>query len=252
MTAETALYAYAVLPAGAGVPQGAPGILPDATFALVAAEGCAALVSPVPRAPFTEGPDCRTGDPAWIAARAQGHHETVAALAACGPVLPLAFGALFSSPEPLGAWLAAREERLVAALAEVSACTEVSARLEEDAQGHAAWLDAHDPGLRALRERAAGAGAGTAFLLGRTRERKLAAARAARHEAVAGELVTRLRQYARALPGEMTALVRQADVPALCADLARIAADLAGTGLALRVVGPWPAYAYARAALADG
>ena len=41
-------------------------------------------------------------------------------------------------------------------------------------------------------------------------------------------------------------------VPALCADLARIAADLAGTGLALRVVGPWPAYAYARAALADG
>jgi hypothetical protein len=252
MTPETALYAYAVLPADAAVPTGAPSILPGAALALLAGPGCAMLISAVPRAPFVEGPACRTGEPDWIAARARAHHAVVAAAAACGPVLPLAFGALFSGPQPVQAWLAARAARLRAALAEVAGCAEFTARLEEDTEHHIAWLDAHDDGLRALAERAQQASAGTAFLLGQSRARRLTEARAARQAALARDLAARMESHARALPGAMTALVPEADVPALRADLERIAAQLAGTGLALRLAGPWPPYAFARTALADG
>lgn len=243
-----ALYAYAVLPADAALPGDAAAILPGAGFALVRAGGCAALVSPVPRAPFEAGPATRANDPAWVAERAAAHHAVVAALP--GAVLPLAFGALFSGPGPLAEWLAAREAALLAALAQVDGCAECTAKLEEDPARHAAWLDAHDENLRDLARRASEASAGTAFLLARTREKRLAEARAARAAMMAREVAARLGRHAHVMPEAMTALVRRADLPALMAELSATARELAESGIALRLVGPWPPYAYARAAIA--
>ncbi|NKC34543.1 GvpL/GvpF family gas vesicle protein [Falsiroseomonas selenitidurans] len=244
-----ALYAYAVVPPEASPPGGDVAILPGSGFTLVRAGGCAALASPVPRAPFEAGPEGRAGDPAWVAERAAAHHAVVAAMAARGAVLPMAFGALFSGPGPLAEWLAVREEALVAALAQVAGCAECSARLEEDAARHEAWLDAHDADLGDLSRRAASAAAGTAFLLARSRARRMAEARAARQAIVAREVSARLGRHAHVMPEPLTALVPRAALPALLEEMRAAAADLAESGMALRVIGPWPPYAYARAAL---
>lgn len=111
-----ALYAYAVVPDGVAVPPGAPAILPGARHVLIPGGGCAALVSPVPRAPFQPGPAGRLGDTEWLAERARAHRAAIAAVAAQGPVLPLAFGALFPGPRDLIAWLEERGPRLRLAL----------------------------------------------------------------------------------------------------------------------------------------
>ncbi|WP_439551167.1 GvpL/GvpF family gas vesicle protein [Falsiroseomonas sp.] len=242
-----ALYAYAVVSADAALPRDVDAILPGAGFALVQAGGCAALVSLVAREPFEAGPGCRGDDPAWVAARAAAHHAVVAALP--GAVLPLAFGALFSGAAPLAAWLAAREAALMAALAQVEGCAECTAKLEEDPARHAAWLDEHDENLRDLARRARDATAGTAFLLARTREKRMAEARAARATMLARDVAARLGRHAHVMPEALTALVRRADLPALMDDVAATASDLAESGIALRLVGPWPPYAFARAAL---
>jgi hypothetical protein len=249
---ETALYAYAVLPEAAEVPPDAPPILPDAPLSLVGVPGCAALVARVPRAPFVAGPECRTADPDWLALRARAHHDAIAAAARRGPVLPMAFGALFSGPGPLTDWLHTRAARLVAALSAVAGCAEVTVRVEEQPEAHIAWLDQHDQTLRALAARVERAPPGTAFLLGQSRARQLQAARQTRHHEASRLLAARLEAHARALPGAMTALVAEADMPRLRADLAAVDRELAGTGLALRLAGPWPPYAFARAALSDG
>ncbi len=241
------LYAYAVLPADAALPGDVAAILPGAGFALVRAGACAALVSVVPRAPFEAGPDSRGNDPAWVAARAAAHHAVVASLP--GAVLPLAFGALFSGAAPLADWLAAREEALAAALAQVDGCAECTVKLEEDPTRHAAWLDAHDENLRDLARRAREASAGTAFLLARSREKRMAEARAARHAMMARDVAARLGRHAHVMPEPLTALVRRADLPALLDEVAETARGLADSGIALRLVGPWPPYAFARAAL---
>lgn len=241
-----ALYAYAVLPADASLPEAAP-ILPGAPMTLLRAGGCAALVSSVHRPAFEEG--ARDAD--WMAERVRAHHAAVAAAASAGPALPLAFGALFAGPAPVAAWLAARGRRLRAALTNVANCTEWNLRLEEDVEGHVSWLDRHDEALRDLAERAGDAGRGAAFLLGRSRARRLTEIRMERRAALCRDLAERLARHARALPAAMTALVPQDRVGAMRADIEGLARDLDGTGLRLTLAGPWPAYAYAREALRD-
>jgi hypothetical protein len=111
-----ALYAYAVLPEDARLPETAPPILPGARLVLVAGGGCAALASPVHGADFEPAPRGRLGDAGWVAERERAHRATIAAAAAGGPVLPLAFGAIFSGAGRLAAWLDACGPRLRTAL----------------------------------------------------------------------------------------------------------------------------------------
>jgi hypothetical protein len=247
-----ALYAYAVLPGAAAPPLPATAILPGAGLDLLRHAGCAVLVSPVPRAPFQDGPACRMADGDWLADRARAHHAVVAAMAEAGPVLPLAFGALFSAAAPLRDWIAPRAATLTAALAQVAGCAEWSLHLEEDAPAHAEWLDRHEAELQAIARRIEQAGSGTAYLLGRRRMQMRAQVRAARLAALSGRLAERLQAHARALPADLTALVAQDRAEALRAEMARIARDLDGSGVALRLAGPWPAYASARRALDHG
>jgi hypothetical protein len=246
-----ALYAYAVLAESAHAPQDVAAILPDAGFELVHGGGCVALASPVPRAPFQDGPEGRAGDPGWIAERAARHHAVVAACAAAGPTLPMAFGALFSTAAKLEAWLDMRRDALAAGLAQVTGCAEWSARVDEDAEAHLAWLEVHDPELRGMAARIATAPPGIAYLLERRMEQLRRAARAARRSALAERLAAALAEHARALPEELTALIAEPRQAQLSAEIARIGADFAGSGLAPRLAGPWPAYAVARGALGD-
>jgi hypothetical protein len=247
-----ALYAYAVLDAAATRPEAVLPILPGADFEVLRAGGCAALVSPVPRAVFQDGSQGRGGDPAWIAERAAAHHAVVVACAAAGPTLPLAFGALFSAEAPLLDWLAARGDALAAGLGHVQGCAEWSVRVEEDREAHAAWLDAHDPDLRTLSQRIAAAPPGLAYLLERRRDKLRSTVRGARQDELAQRLAAAMAKHARALPAALTALVANPLHAALLADIERIGAEFDGSGLGPHLAGPWPAYAAAREALAHG
>jgi len=182
MTESRVLHAYAVVPADAPVPAAARHVLPDVGVELVAAGPVAAVVSPVPRSAFTEPCSAEV-----TAARGLGHHAVVAAAAACGPCLPLAYGAVFSSAGPLRAWLSGRAESLSAALAELGSAAEWTATVEEASAGHAALLETADAELAALGEALRAATPGTAYLLARKRERVQVARRADRLAAVVAQ-----------------------------------------------------------------
>jgi len=255
-----AWYVYCVLPAAAAAPP-ETGRLQGAPVAAVPVGAFTVLTSLVPRALFDEShPANKTDDPAWMAACMQAHHDVNAAATASGPCLPLAFGALFSSLDLLRGWLAPREGALRAALAQVAAQTEWALALQEDVGRHAAWLDRHDPAMRRLSDAAVGAGAGTAFLLSRQRDKARGTARAASIAAAAERVEEWL---ARASLGVVAEAAR-AGLPhwtvlepldperpdRLPRRLEPLADELAPTGLTLRLTGPWPAYRAARAATA--
>lgn len=252
-----AWYVYCVRAAGA-LPVVCAGILPDCAVERVAVGGFSVLASRVPRAVFEQGhAQCCTADPDWMQARVQAHHAVNAAASAAGASLPLAFGALFSDLTLLETWLEARAARLRAALAEVAGQAEWALILAEDAAAHGAWLDVHDPDLCRLAEKAAGAGAGVGFLIARQRDKALQAARTRHLAAVRAALQERLAHEPVALVGAPVAADRPtwnllAASAAGVAELADdMAAALAPTGLMLRLTGPWPPYAFARAALAE-
>lgn len=252
---SSATYAYAIVAAGAAPPACA-GILPDAPVRVVRGGRIAVLASPVPRALFESGSGAaRTADPAWMAERASAHHAVAVAAAAQGPALPLAFGALFSDEAALAGWAGRHADELDAALPAVADAAEWSLTLAEDAPAHAAWLAAHDPALAALARQAQAAGPGTAYLLGRRLSRAEAGARAARIAAIGQRLAdlaaTHARHVAPLAPradraAGFATLVGNAARPALAEAVAALGAELAGSGLAVALDGPWPAYAFAR------
>jgi len=254
-----ALYTYAVIDAG-GAPPDVGGILPGAPLFALAEGEVAALVSPVPRAWFEAGPQCRTDNPDWLAERAAAHHAVVAGLH--DAVLPLAFGAIFSGEAPLRAWLREGAPRFAAALGAVRGQSEWSVLLCEYAVAHADWLRAHDPALAALAARAEAAGPGTAFMLARQLERALATARQQRRHdrsMAVGRLLEGISLHLRAgAPRQENAvagfnlLLPGPAEPRLRAALEEAAAELDGTGFGLALSGPWPPYAFAREAVAHG
>ena len=267
-----AFYVYSVLPATGGVPS-ADGVLPGVPVDAIRFADLTVLTSVVPRALFdSEDAANRTADPDWMAARLQAHHAVNVAAAADGPCLPLAFGALFSRVGLLHDWLIPRAAALQTALARVGGQTEWALSMQEDAAAHAVWLDREDTDLRRLAETVAAAGEGTAFLLARRLEKARTAARAAHIGVAAATVAAQLGDAGfdllddpprTGLPG-WTLLVRSR-TPAVLAQpntlsgpaqvlaerVQMLAADLAPAGLSLRLSGPWPAYAFARAALAQ-
>jgi hypothetical protein len=247
----TAWYAYAVIPAGLALPDAAA-ILPDAPLEALRCGGVAVLASPVPRGLFDAAdPANRSGDPDWVAARAQAHHAVVAATEPC---LPFAFGTLFTAPAPILDWLAPRQAALAAALAAIAGQAEWTVTLVEDQAAHGAWAAAHDPAVTALAARVAALPEGAAFLLGRRLAQAVPAARDAHRQAVLARLDAVLAasgqaRLPEARPGARTLLAGPTAIAALRPGLEALADDLAGTGLGLDLSGPWPAYAYARLAL---
>ncbi len=256
-SALQAWYVYSILPAAAAAPAASQ--LPGPPVAAVPVGAFTVLTSLVNRALFDADHKAnRTADPEWMAGWMQAHHAVNAAATAAGPCLPLAFGALFSSLELLGEWLAPREAALLVALAKVARQTEWALSVQEDAPLHEAWLDQADPTLRRLAQAAARAGAGTAFLIARQREGAAIAARAASIAAAA----SRTEQLLGEAEFELVAEPARAGLPhwtvlercdanhrgGLRGLLEKFAAELAPSGLSLRLTGPWPAYRAARAA----
>jgi hypothetical protein len=249
------IYVYAVLPGGGGAVPEAAAILAGSRVGSLEASGLAVLVSTVPRCLFEPNhPQSRAADPGWVAECAEAHHRIVALAAQAGPCLPLGFGTLFTSEASLRAWMASEAAALRKTLEAVADRHEWALALIEDPFAHEAWLEAHEPSLRSLAEAVRAASPGTGFLLERRLARAREAARAQHQEAAAARLADRLAAEAFAVrretgqPGHAWSLLADRDA-GLAGRLAAIGAELFdGTGLALRVTGPWPPYAFARAA----
>jgi hypothetical protein len=255
---DQAWYVYAVLPAHSQTVPNAPCVLAGSTLGTIRQGALAALVSLVPRAAFAaDQAACRAADPGWVAACAQAHHDVVQLVASAGPCLPLGFGTLFTSDTAVRHWLAGNAQRMQHALDLLSDQQEWALTLSEDPSAHAAWLKAHDPELLRLAAAAEAAPPGTGFLL----ERRLAKAIDAAREAHGAAVGARVLEHLRAAHGQVRQeATRQGAAWSVLAPrdsqvAARIdaaaAALVAGTGLALRLTGPWPPYAFARAAWAE-
>jgi hypothetical protein len=256
--AATAWYTYAVLPGGTRAPNGDEAVLQGASLEIIAQNdgpgALAALVSLVPRGLFA--PDdaaCRAAEPDWVAARAQAHHAVVAQISAAGPCLPLGFGTLFASTDSVRRWLDTHAAGLRLALGQLGGQQEWAVSLIEDEAAHVAWLQENSVDLRRLAEAAQRAGPGAAFLLQKRMEKAVGGARQAHAAAVAARLgahfaalhQTRGEAAPVGAAAAWSLLAGREDALPEMIDEAR--GDLAHTGLTLRVTGPWPPYAFARA-----
>jgi hypothetical protein len=250
-----AIYVYAVVPAGGGPVPEAAAILAGSGVGSLKAAGLAALVSTVPRCLFEPNQTrSRAADPGLVAECAEAHHRIVSLAAQIGPCLPLGAGTLFASEASLRAWIEREEAALRKTLELVAHRHEWALALIEDPFAHEAWLEAQDTGLKGLAEAARAASPGTGILLERRLVWAREAARLRHQEAAAALLAERLAAEAFAVRreagqlGHAWSLLAERDA-GVAERLAAIGSELfAGTGLALRVTGPWPPYAFTRAA----
>jgi hypothetical protein len=252
---DEAWYVYAVLPAGRETLLVSPAVLAGSTIATIQEGALAALVSLVPRAMFAaDHAACRATDPGWVAGCAAAHHQVVQLASSSGPCLPLGFGTLFTTDLALRMWLATNAPRMHRALDLLTDRQEWAVSLSEDPSAHAEWLKTHDPEVRRLAQAAAAAPPGTGFLLERRLAKALDAARAT-HGAQIGAIVTERLQAEHGLVrpeaarhGSAWSVLAPRDSPVASYIEELGTALIAGTGLTLRVTGPWPPYAFARTA----
>jgi len=250
-----ALYVYAVLPGGGGAVPEAAAILAGSQVGSLVQAGLAALVSHVPRCLFEAGhPLSRAADPGWVAECAEAHHRIVALAAQAGPCLPLGFGTVFASEASLRVWLSTEATALRKTLEAVADRQEWGMSLIEDPAAHDAWLEAHEPNLLSLVEAARTAPPGTGFLLERRLARAREVARLQHKQVAAMRLAERLATEGLEIrresgePGFAWSLLGERDA-GMTARLEAVGeAVFEESGLALRITGPWPPYAFARAA----
>ncbi|NJN16147.1 MAG: GvpL/GvpF family gas vesicle protein [Oscillochloris sp.] len=256
-TDATALYVYAILPAGRSL---APleGISGHAVEGLA----CGAFtlaVSDVPLAEFK--PDVleeRVADAAWLEPAVRAHHAVQAALLRDGPLVPLRFATIFSNPERAAAMLTERRESIEAALQRVTDREEWSAKL---------WLDgsimaervAAGPALAELRDRISAGPPGAAYMLQKKLDRVVAAESERLVDHAIDDVHRRLAELAAYAahgplrdqqPGEAQVLLNGAyllDRTALdrfVAEAESLRNVYAPLGLQLELSGPWPPYSF--------
>ncbi|MBV9631409.1 MAG: GvpL/GvpF family gas vesicle protein, partial [Xanthobacteraceae bacterium] len=104
-------------------------------------------------------------DPERIKHMVLDHHRVLRTVANDCTVLPLRFGAVFSSDERVAAMLGAQRERLCAALERIDGAREWGIQLFCDRAALRSRLGAEAPAIRAAREQIAATTAGRAFFL---------------------------------------------------------------------------------------
>ena len=256
-TADHAWYIYAIRADDRPI-EAVDGLLPGVSIEMIAVGRVFVLASLVLRALFDrDDPANRCAEPDWMAERAAAHHHVNVAAMAAGPSLPLSFGTMFTSLARLAEWVRPREASLVAAFDRVAGREEWLLTVEEAPDRHLAWLQAHDPDLVMLQAKAAASGEGLGFLLARRIEKAGVVAREAHLRATCEEVETTLQALAESVLPESrhdglpawSILAAQADAPGprIVHGLDRLHQSLAPRGLGVRLTGPWPAYAFARA-----
>jgi hypothetical protein len=159
---RSATYLYGFVRPASRLPAGLTGV-EEAPVGPIAIGGLAAVVGEVPAEPFeSEAPS----DPEWLIPRALQHERVIEAMRHTGPVLPVRFGALFTTRRALEDWAAENLESIGDFLGRAAGKDEWTVRLNLDlgrAMESLARIDADwaarvrglpgSPGARYLREK---------------------------------------------------------------------------------------------------
>jgi gas vesicle protein GvpL/GvpF len=106
------LYLYGFARPGVLGPLDVNGVVEGRQVGVIVMQGLAAVVSEVPLEAFEAALATGEPDPAWIVPRAVRHERVIEAVMALSPVLPVRFGALFSSPGALEGLVTAHREEI--------------------------------------------------------------------------------------------------------------------------------------------
>jgi hypothetical protein len=219
----------------------------------------AAVFSPVPLGEFVEeGGRKNFQDPAWVVPRACRHDRVIKHVMEYFPVLPVRFGAVFTSPECLQDQLAKNGPEISWFLDHMSNKEEWSVKAFGHLEKTGAWLLRTDPELLSKR-RQAPASPGARYL--HDRHLAVRAAKQARQvwRAAAGRLQDELAGHALKLcplplrrrnPSERedemifhsAFLLDRECVTDFRARVESLEADLRERGLTFEACGPWPPY----------
>jgi len=156
-------YLYGVMRAGTESPEGVRGIEADTSVCVLNCADLAVLTSLVPLDAFeADGP----ADPTWIVPRALQHEVVIETMMARGPILPVRFGALFTTPAAIQELVAANREAVARFLDHVAdkeewtlkVHVELGTALESLIMDDPAWAErvgrlSQSPGTRYFQEK---------------------------------------------------------------------------------------------------
>ena len=256
---DTGLYLYCFTRSEAVRELGSAAMKEDPFLGAIHVGGVAAVFSLVSLAEFgEEGGRQNLQDPAWLVRRACRHDRVIKQMMELSPVLPVRFGAVFTSPDFV-------QDQLVKNSPEISRFLDHMSNKEEwsvKAFGHleqtCAWLMRTDPELL-QKQRQAPESQGTRYL----HDRCLAVQAARQARQVWRSATDRLRNELAGYTLELCPLplrrgnsseredemifhsaflLDRARVEDFRARVRSIEADLAERGLAFEAFGPWPPY----------
>jgi len=255
------LYLYCFARPGAAGGVDVPGVDGSRAIAEVELGPVAAVVSRVSLEEFGDGAAERnTQNPDWIIPRACRHQRVVQEVMARSGVLPVRFGAVFSSDERLAELVHEKCQEISGFLDWVHGKEEWAVKGLVDPDRAGAWLRANDPALAGQCGDTASPGA-RYFQEKRLRvavqERLRGWCRCVAEEVHAqldlvAEAARPLKLRAWGAAGKEGQLVlhrafllRRESVAAFLAHVERVGLDYAEQGLALGTSGPWPPYTFA-------
>jgi hypothetical protein len=135
-------YLYGVMRAGIEIPSDLSGIDADHSVGVITCGQLAALTSVVPLDDFESD---EPADPAWIVPRALRHELLIEKMLSRGPILPVRFGALFSSRTALATWVSFNHEAIVRFLDHVAGKEEWTLKVDVLMEAAFETLIALDP-----------------------------------------------------------------------------------------------------------
>jgi hypothetical protein len=198
-------YLYGIVRADTEIPAGLPGLEADAPVRALHCGPLTALFSLVPRDDFeTEAP----ADPAWIVPRALRHEHLIEKVGLLGPILPVRFGALFSTRDALEAWLSFNNDVILRFLDHVAGKDEWAVRVDALLDRALEALVEQDPEW-ALKARLLPVSPGTRYF----HEKKLRDQARQQVRQMARNATERVRHAARALAEERILVPRKPDQP---------------------------------------
>jgi len=235
------------------------GVAPGVPVALVTEGKLAAVVSEVPLSDFAEGRfEKNLQDPAWAAERVMRHEQLTEFLSLNEPVVPLRFGVLYTSPEPIRQMLSKRSEQLEQVLDRIINREEWGLNILSDTKKLQERLVELSPRLAELQDRAAASTPGQAYLL----EKKLASLRGTESKSETRRMVKEIREEIEsntdgikdvsireveskqhpAVVGKWSCLVPRKARKRFHSLAGKLAKKYAPFGLKFELTGPWPPY----------
>jgi hypothetical protein len=252
------VYAYAIAPSGCAVPADLRG-LADGRVTAVAEGALVAFASEVPESAFAEAPlNANLADMEWLTPRAVRHQEVNAALAAaCDPLVPLSFGAVFRDVAGVRRMLRERAAELGPRFDTLRGKAEWIAVIRRDRGTALAAVESGSAALLALRAEIDAAAAGRGYLIARrldeTKRQELRATDANAVAAAAGALEDAGARLFReplvedaggTMLARFSALAARGGGGALERGAGRFSDEWRARGYTLELSGPWPAYRF--------